>query len=1166
MVTKEHTKAGSESVSGEFVTLSGEEFYVIHDYDRMPPFLMSVVSGSDHWMFLSTTGGLTAGRRNSDSALFPYYTEDKIADNAENTGAKTILRATEDGRTWTWEPFSIRDDGRYAVTRNLYKNVAGTKVYFEEVNHDLLLSVRYGWMTGHSYGIIKHTRITNLGDEDRDIEILDGVQNILPYGVSTATQNEFSCLLDGYKKNERDADSSLAVYRMSSLLSDTAKPSEALRCTTVWTTEGAPSSVLLSSAQLDAFRRGEAVRTETDVRAKRGAYFVHAEKTVSGTADWYIVAEVNQGHDAVFALEDMLSGLAGLAERVQGDADRGTRQLERIVGAADAMQCVRSDMVASHHFANVLFNVMRGGTYAEGMRISTADFRDFCGEWNRLVAERHAEAMAGLPETLTYSDLKTWVTERGDRDLTRLFYEYLPLFFSRRHGDPSRPWNRFSIDIFDENGESILNYEGNWRDIFQNWEALSLSYPAYLPNIVVKFLNATTADGYNPYRITRSGIDWEVPEPENPWSNIGYWSDHQIVYLLRLLEWLNAFDPDELSRLMDHGSFTHADVPYRIKPYRRILENSRDTIEFDWDRHERCLARADELGSDGRLMVSRSGDLLYVSMIEKLLILLTAKLVNYVPGGGIWMNTQRPEWNDANNALAGPGLSVVTLGYLRRYIRLLQTLLAKRSDDSVTVSSELAELVGTLSGIFGSYDPQADFDPSRRRSIMDELGNAGEAYREAVYGGLSESRTDFPSGDIKQFLENALAHVDDTLSENRRSDGLYHSYNLLVRHRDGGMGIRYLYEMLEGQVSILSSGLLSAGDARELIESLYESSMYRPDQDSFMLYPDRRLDRFVEKNTWSREDIGVCPLVDAMLENHDTRIVYTDGRGGRHFNGDLVNADALSSRLDEVAADPRYSGLVDESRETLLDLYEQVFDHNAFTGRSGTFFAYEGLGSIYWHQVAKLLLAVQEQYFESADVEATHTQDADTAGVDAETEEVSSDHDALRTLYYRMRRGLGGSYKTPEEYGAFPMDPYSHTPKGKGAQQPGMTGQVKEEVIARFAELGIRVADGEVFVDPSFLRQDEFLDEERDFLIYTEGGEVASHRIQPGSLAFTYCGVPFFYSITDEPGMTVRFHDGSSETLESRRIPKRIAEHLFARDGQVASVTVHLSMQELVKD
>ena len=80
---------------------------------------------------------------------------------------------------------------------------------------------------------------------------------------------------------------------------------------------------------------------------------------------------------------------------------------------------------------------------------------------------------------------------------------------------------------------SLSNYyEGNWRDIFQNWEALAYSYPGFLSGMISKFLNASSVDGYNPYRITRDGIEWEVQEKDDPWSYIGYWGDHQIIYLL----------------------------------------------------------------------------------------------------------------------------------------------------------------------------------------------------------------------------------------------------------------------------------------------------------------------------------------------------------------------------------------------------------------------------------------------------------------------------------------------------------------------------------------------------------------------------------------------------------------------------------------------------------
>ena len=48
-------------------------------------------------MFLSSHGGLTAGRRDAEHALFPYLTDDKIRDQAEVTGGKTLLRVGRGG-------------------------------------------------------------------------------------------------------------------------------------------------------------------------------------------------------------------------------------------------------------------------------------------------------------------------------------------------------------------------------------------------------------------------------------------------------------------------------------------------------------------------------------------------------------------------------------------------------------------------------------------------------------------------------------------------------------------------------------------------------------------------------------------------------------------------------------------------------------------------------------------------------------------------------------------------------------------------------------------------------------------------------------------------------------------------------------------------------------
>ncbi|MCB0241521.1 MAG: hypothetical protein KDH08_23475, partial [Anaerolineae bacterium] len=138
----------SKPVAGEYVHLMGEEYYRIAHYDQMPPFFISLVSNADHWLFISSTGGLTAGRGNADMALFPYETVDKIEAHSEQTGGKTILRVTRAGRTQLWEPFSQRYAGAYRCERHLYKNIYGNKLIFEEVNHDLGLTLRTAWRTG----------------------------------------------------------------------------------------------------------------------------------------------------------------------------------------------------------------------------------------------------------------------------------------------------------------------------------------------------------------------------------------------------------------------------------------------------------------------------------------------------------------------------------------------------------------------------------------------------------------------------------------------------------------------------------------------------------------------------------------------------------------------------------------------------------------------------------------------------------------------------------------------------------------------------------------------------------------------------------------------------------------------------------------------------------
>ncbi len=1139
----------NQAVEGQFVELLGERYYKIANVDSMAPFFISVVSSSDHWLFISSTGSLSAGRIRPENALFPYKSVDHIHESAENTGSKTILRV-KSAQNWVlWEPFNRFHDGLYQVERNLYKNSIGDKIVFEEINHTLQLKFQYSWSSSEEFGFVRNAQVTNISGETRELDILDGLQNILPSGAPLAALQTRSALVDAYKWNEQVEGTSLALYTMYAKLSDRAEPAESLLATCVFSIDDDSKQILLSSEQMGAFRRGELVVDEPLTRGVRGSYLIN--KTIKLAANqsnsWLMVADIDKCHSDVRALQSQLASSQEIKQQIEASIAANQQELVALMSGGDAWQVTAEENTFVHHYANVLFNSMRGGVIENNYQLDKQDVLKTMATTNHKVVERQQYFFADLPESFTHSHLVSLAKQTGDAQLVRLAYEYLPLTFGRRHGDPSRPWNHYEIKLKDEQGERLLSYQGNWRDIFQNWEALSLSYPGFISSFMAKFVNASTADGYNPYRITKEGIDWELLEPDDPWSNIGYWGDHQIIYLLKFLELAKKYQSEELNELLCSDLFSYANVPYELCGVEKLFENPKDTVSFNQPLQQRIEERVERLGSDGRLLLEGDDQVYMVNLTEKVLVPLLAKLSNLVLDGGIWLNTQRPEWNDANNAIVGNGLSMVTLYYMRRYVEFLLGIIGELPS-TISISQEVFDWMLAITRILQEAEKeirQNTVTRQTRKAILTLLEKSADDYRQRVYrmNGFS-GKTNADKEAIEKLLTVSKSVLDSSIQNNLREDGLYNAYNVLS-YSGESCQIETLYPMLEGQVAVLSAGVLTSKQAINLLDNLFSSDMYREDQRSFMLYPDRELKPFVSRNCIAAEQIVASNAISKMLSNKDQRIIQRDVQGEYHFHPAFENVDGLKGAIASVKAE--YPNVEQESWDELEALYEQVFNHRAFTGRSGTMFGYEGLGCIYWHMVSKLLLAVQENY------QSAYLNDP-----------LSAETQALAQYYYRVRDGIGFN-KTPQNYGAFPTDPYSHTPKHAGAQQPGMTGQVKEEVLTRFAELGIVVEAEAIRIQPSLLRKQEFLTEAATFNCLTVAGEKRSYSLEAGQLAFTYCQVPFIYQLSDsaEGQIAVIMKDDTTHLFNQLRLSEEASQSIFQRRGEIDKVVVTVPQQSL---
>jgi len=661
-----------------------------------------------------------------------------------------------------------------------------------------------------------------------------------------------------------------------------------------------------------------------------------------------------------------------------------------------------------------------------------------------------------------------------------------------------------------------------------------------MESMIHKFLNATTFDGYNPYRVTKGGFDWETIEPDDPWSYIGYWGDHQIIYLLKFLEFIENYEPKKLENLFDESLFVYANVPYKIKSYEEILKNSKDTIDFDHELNEQVKEQVKELGADGALLRNQKGEIYKVNFIEKILASVLSKLSNFIPEGGIWMNTQRPEWNDANNALVGNGVSMVTLYYLRRFLQFFKTLFDKSSITQVAISEELHTFLSRVVQTFEQHQSllSGSINNVQRKLILDALGVAGSEYRASIYQHtFSGKKRTVTLAEVKRFVEISLQFLEHSIRANRRSDQLYHAYNLMTVDSDKEVSVSYLSEMLEGQVAVLSSGYLSSKETLAVLDGLKKSKLFRDDHYSYILYPNKDLPGFLVKNTIPETAINKSGLLQKLLQEGNVQIVEKDVKGQVHFNGDFRNANDLKAALEKLAT-TKYAPLVESDKAIVLQAYEEVFNHKAFTGRSGTFFGYEGLGSTYWHMVSKLSLAVQECCLKAIE--------------EKESEEIIG---RLLAHYYETNEGIG-VHKSPTLYGAFPTDPYSHTPYRRGAQQPGMTGQVKEDILCRFGELGISVKEGILSFQPSLLKKEEFLTTPTVFRYVDVSGKQQQLPLPKGALCFTYCQVPIVYQLSDKVGVEVLYADGKITKLTTAHLNTTITQEVFNRSGDISRIIV----------
>ena len=312
-------------------------------------------------------------------------------------------------------------------------------------------------MPSARFGFVRRATLRNLSRRRLELELLDGLQNLLPAGVERRFQLEYSTLADAYKEQELDPETRLALFRLASIPADAPEPSESLRATTVWTTGLPPEHMPAVGAPARSVPPGPAAQQRdldprparlllpdrlADPRGRGQPALVPGGRRRAGSR--------RRGRDRRACCDRAATSPAQIEQDVAAGTDRlraHRGQRRRVAGqrrrAADRPP-LRQRAVQLH---------ARGHP---GRRLPHRRATTCPASWPPPTSRshtRHRAFLESLPERLAHRPLLAAARAEGDPDLERLTQEYLPLTFSRRHGDPSRPWNHFSIAVRDRAGQ-----------------------------------------------------------------------------------------------------------------------------------------------------------------------------------------------------------------------------------------------------------------------------------------------------------------------------------------------------------------------------------------------------------------------------------------------------------------------------------------------------------------------------------------------------------------------------------------------------------------------------------------------------------------------------------------------------------------------------------------
>lgn len=702
-----------------------DKVFEIKDYNKKRPFasFLPGIAGSlgiPLWAFYVNRGQGIAGfgLHDKNHPIMPFTPANKAFESIPTTGFRTFIK----NHGVVYEPFHITNDHAHRM------RIEAASFSLQDTHEAWGLSteVTYmGLMEQPMAGLIRKITFTNHSKQPMTLEILDGLAEILPSGITNEIFKSLSNIMASWI-TVNHVEEGTAFFTLRSSTSDSSE---------VTTIEDGHFYVATCQEKIIPLLVDPKLVFEHDTTKAQPIGFIR-----QSLSDLKIRPQVttNQIPCAFVPCEFTLSPGESIT-------------LQALIGHAKDIQTLTSLVP----------------------QMNTSEFW-LKQEENSLECIRKLTSEAA--SKTAYPLFDAYIEQCYLDNLLRGGYPqkigpHIYHIYSRKHGDLERDYNFFSLAP-----EYYSQGSGNFRDVCQNRRLDVAFHPEVEAFNIIQFANLIQLDGYNPLAV--NGIRFTCPQPlalkeaindVSVWVSIeellrqpytpgqllheleksvsltkaqalmtliiehssmqfeasfgeGYWVDH-FTYLIDLIETYEGVYPDKLdSLLFEEETIKSFESPVTVKPQcEKIHLTKHDKIrQYHALRHpdQEKIARLN-LNQHSTQWTQINGADYQTHLYTKLFILVLNKHANLDRFDyGIEMEAEKPGWNDAMNGV--PGLLGSGVSESIELYRLVNFLKQHPPKTAIRVPQEVALFFQDLETL-----PRYE---TRVRSR--------EAYRESIRFGL----------------------------------------------------------------------------------------------------------------------------------------------------------------------------------------------------------------------------------------------------------------------------------------------------------------------------------------------------------------------------------------------------------------------------------------------